>query len=218
MGIPLAFITRASALDNARLKAQATRRQALLAHFMQEGLTQGGALPEGSLHQAPLTALSDMDGLHETDFIRVPVGLQRRRLHQGAHGKVSQQQARAFLLDPLGRLRAQGGDQPDRRDSASPCGDRFSLVLKHACSHYLPATTSAVLLDLDQGAAILQAYPRLFLFDTLQASHYVGLHASCGEQDLASRRSRHRITATYQDPAAAPASGAHCEFLLVAPP
>ena len=108
MGIPLALIARASALDNARLKAQATRWDALLAHFVQEGLTQGGALPEGSLHQAPLTALQDMDGLHETDFIRVPVGLQRRRLHQGAHGKGSHQQARAFLLDPLGRLRAQG--------------------------------------------------------------------------------------------------------------
>ena len=108
MSVPLAFIARTGALDDASLEAQPTRRDALLAHFVQEGLTQGGARPSGSLHQAPLTALQDMDGLHETDFIRVPVGLQRGCIHQGAHGKVSQQQTIEFLLNSLRGLRAQG--------------------------------------------------------------------------------------------------------------
>ena len=108
MSIPLAFIARASALDDASLETHPTRRDALLAHFVHEGLTQCSTLAGRSLHQTPLAALQDGAGLHETDFIRVPVRMPRRRLHQGAHGKVSQQQSRPFLLDSLRGLRAQG--------------------------------------------------------------------------------------------------------------
>ena len=75
MGIPLAFIARTGALDDASLEAQLARWDALLAHFVQEGLTQCGTQPVRGLHQTPLTALDDVDSMHKTDFIRVPVGL-----------------------------------------------------------------------------------------------------------------------------------------------
>src|SRR5437868_15259808 len=76
MSIPLAFIARPGALDDARLKAQASGRHAFLAHFVQQPLTQGRSLPTGGLHQAALAALDDMDGMHKTDLIGIPVGLQ----------------------------------------------------------------------------------------------------------------------------------------------
>ena len=108
MGVPLAFIARAGAFDDARLKAQASGRQAFLAHFVQQPLAQGGSLPAGGLHQAPLTALDDMDGMHKTDLIGVRGTLHGGGIHQGAHGKGGKPQAVEFLLHPLGGLRAQG--------------------------------------------------------------------------------------------------------------
>ena len=97
---------------------------------------------------------------------------------------------RALILDPNEGLNGRelgiqpGGDQPHRRAERALAGI-LELVLNHAGSHQLPTSTSAVLVDLDQVAAIVQAHPRHFLFDTIQASHHVGLKASCGEQNLA---------------------------------
>lgn len=108
MGIPLAFVARTGALDHARLKAQASWGQAFLPHFVQQPLTQRGSLPAGGLHQAPLTALDDMDGMDKPDFIGVPVGLYGGTIHQRTPGEVGQEQPIELLLDSLRGLRAQG--------------------------------------------------------------------------------------------------------------
>ncbi len=106
MRIPFAFIARPRALDDPCLKAQATRRHTFLTHFVHQRLAQNRSLPARSLHQTPLAALEDVDGMHTTDLIGVPIGLHCRRIHHGADGKVRQQQSIELLLDALGGLRA----------------------------------------------------------------------------------------------------------------
>ena len=96
------------AFDHASLQAQAARGNAFLTHFAQQCLPQGRSLEMRGLHQAPLAALDDVEGMHKADLIGIPIRLQSGRIHQGAHGKVGQEQAIEFLFNALRGLRAQG--------------------------------------------------------------------------------------------------------------
>src|SRR5215471_8917810 len=108
MGIPLALITGTGALNHPRLKAQTTRWHTFLPYFLKESFSQSWSLPNRRLHQTPLAALENVDGMHKADLVWVPVGLQSGQIHQGAYSKVSQKQPIDLLFNPGRCLRAQG--------------------------------------------------------------------------------------------------------------
>lgn len=107
MGIPLAVISGPAPLNHARLEAQAARRDPFLPHFLEQGQTPHGSKLRGSLHQTPLAPLDDVDGMHKTHLIWVPIGREGCQIHQRAYGKVGQQQPVDLLLDSFWGLRTQ---------------------------------------------------------------------------------------------------------------
>ena len=89
------------AFDHARAETQATRgQQGLgLAQISEQALDEARQVVGGHDGKLIESSIQDVDGMGETEAIRIKLGLQSRLMHPSPHGIVSQKQPIEFLID-----------------------------------------------------------------------------------------------------------------------